>query len=163
MRQRREASVMSPSYLAGKALNALLLDRVETDLERLRLFNAILERGVEVYGPEFLDRINEPIAAQRGRPYRIVDSLYLPPVPGPGRARLGMPGARRRRAIVGRPDAGERRGPRHARRGRPALVRLLRPGATRKRLVELGRADAERRPTSSVPFSRVDAVPASTP
>jgi NTE family protein len=78
-RRRREANVMSPTYLAGKALNALLLDRVETDLERLRLFNAILERGATVYGPDFLERINEPIAEQRGRPYRIVDSLHLTP------------------------------------------------------------------------------------
>jgi NTE family protein len=79
MRRRREANVMSPTYLAGKALNALLLDRVETDLERLRLFNAILHRGIEEYGASFLDRINEPIVAQRGRPYRIVESLHLKP------------------------------------------------------------------------------------
>jgi NTE family protein len=79
MRRRREASVMNPIYLAGKALNALLLDRVETDLERLELFNAILERGSAVYGPDFLERVNEPIVARRGRPYRIVDSLHLKP------------------------------------------------------------------------------------
>jgi len=42
-RRRREGNIMSPTYLAGKALNALLLDRVETDLERLRQFNAILD------------------------------------------------------------------------------------------------------------------------
>ena len=78
-RRRYDSNAMSPTYLAGKALNALLLDRVETDLERLRLFNAILERGTTVYGPDFLDRINEPIVAQRGRPYRVVDSLHLMP------------------------------------------------------------------------------------
>jgi NTE family protein len=78
-RRGHDVNAMSPAYLAGKALNALLLDRVETDLERLRLFNAILERGTEVYGPDFLERINEPIVVRRGRPYRVVDSLHLRP------------------------------------------------------------------------------------
>jgi NTE family protein len=75
----RLANYASLTYLAGKALNALLLDRVEHDVDRLRLFNAILERGVRAYGPEFLARINEPIAAMRSNPYRIVEDLFLRP------------------------------------------------------------------------------------
>jgi NTE family protein len=43
----RLANYSSLTYLAGKALNALLLDRVEYDVDRLRLFNAILERVFE--------------------------------------------------------------------------------------------------------------------
>ena len=77
--RRREANVMQPTYLFGKALNALLLDRVEYDVDRMRLFNAILEAGVHAYGPEFLERINEPIIALRKKPYRIVRDCMLRP------------------------------------------------------------------------------------
>jgi NTE family protein len=81
----REANVMNPTYLMGKVLNALLLDRVETDLERLQLFNDILSRGMEVYGPDFLTRINEPIVDRRGRPYRVVQNFHLTPSEDLGR------------------------------------------------------------------------------
>ncbi len=77
--RRREANFASTTYLAGKALNALLLDRVEADLDRMHLFNDILESGRRVYGEEFLARINEPIIAQRGRPYRIVRDVFVQP------------------------------------------------------------------------------------
>jgi NTE family protein len=76
---RREASIANPTYLMGKALNALLLDRIEIDVDRLRLFNGILESGVEHYGPDFLRTVNEPIVAYRGAPYRIVRELVLRP------------------------------------------------------------------------------------
>ena len=75
----REAVAQSPIYLAGKALNALLLDRVEYDLGRMRLFNAILQNGIEVYGEDFLERINQPIVRRRGRPYKIVESIFVRP------------------------------------------------------------------------------------
>jgi NTE family protein len=76
---RREVNYANPTYLIGKALNALLLDRIEYDVDRLRLFNAILESGVKTYGPDFLTRINEPIIAQRNTPYRIVRECMLRP------------------------------------------------------------------------------------
>jgi len=74
-----EESVGSPAFLAGKVLNALLLDRVDDDADRLRLFNAILEEGRRIYGEEFLTRINEPIVRSRGTAYRIVRDLFLQP------------------------------------------------------------------------------------
>ena len=76
---RRETSFVTPTYLVGKALNALLLDRVEHDVDRLRLFNAILESGVRNYGSDFIHRINEPIVAYRNTPYRVVRNLLLQP------------------------------------------------------------------------------------
>ena len=76
---RSVANFSSPTYLTGKALNALLLDRIEYDVDRMRLFNAILESGERTYGPDFLTRINEPIVAQRNAPYRIVRNLFLRP------------------------------------------------------------------------------------
>jgi NTE family protein len=79
MALRREQGYLSPTYLVGKALNALLLDRIEYDVDRLRLFNSILESGVRTYGPDFLERINEPIVAKRNSPYRIVRDHFLRP------------------------------------------------------------------------------------
>jgi NTE family protein len=75
----REANYSSLSYLAGKVLNALLLDHVDYDVDRLRLVNAILETGVRCYGPDFLARMNETIEALRGTPYRVVRNVYLLP------------------------------------------------------------------------------------
>jgi NTE family protein len=74
-----EESITSPAFLAGKVLNALLLDRVDYDADRLRLFNSILEEGRRVYGESFLERINEPIVRSRGTAYRIVQDLFLQP------------------------------------------------------------------------------------
>jgi NTE family protein len=74
-----EESVGSPAFLAGKVLNALLLDRVDYDADRLRLFNEILEEGQRVYGKDFLERINKPIVRSRGTSYRIVRDLFLQP------------------------------------------------------------------------------------
>ena len=76
---RREANYSSTTYLAGKVLNALLLDRIEYDVDRLRLFNAILESGVHTYGDDFLSRINEPIVELRNTPYRIIRNIFLRP------------------------------------------------------------------------------------
>ncbi len=77
--RRRETNYSSLTYLAGKVLNALLLDRIEYDVDRLELFNAILESGVRSYGPGFIERINEPITALRNTPYRIVRKAFLRP------------------------------------------------------------------------------------
>src|SRR6059058_4385525 len=80
----REANYSSLAYLGGKVLNALLLDHVDYDVDRLRLVNAILDTGVRVYGPDFLPRINETIEALRGTPYKVVHNLYLRPSRDPG-------------------------------------------------------------------------------
>lgn len=141
-RRRRESNVMSPTYLAGKALNALLLDRVETDLERLRLFNAILERGTAVYGPEFVDRINEPITERRGRPYRVVDSLHLQPSQDLGAlASECFERDDAERSLVGRTLAGiVARG---ALGEADLLSYLFFDRSYTRRLIDVGRADAE--------------------
>src|SRR5262249_57509102 len=75
----REANYSSVTYLAGKVLNALLLDHVDYDVDRLRLVNAILDTGRQAYGPDFLRRINETVTALRGTAYRVVRNVYLTP------------------------------------------------------------------------------------
>ncbi|GIW45312.1 MAG: patatin [Candidatus Binatia bacterium] len=77
--RKREATYNSLTYLAGKALNALLIDRVEQDVQRLRAINAIFEKGIELYGLEFLDRMNAALMKERGSPYRIVEDCLIHP------------------------------------------------------------------------------------
>lgn len=57
----------SPWFLLGKAMNSLLLDRVETDIDRLRRINAILLAGKRRYGPEFLTEINKALGYSAGQ------------------------------------------------------------------------------------------------
>jgi len=75
----RESNYSSLAYLGGKVLNALLLDHVDYDVDRLRLVNAILDTGVQAYGPDFMQRINAVIEELRGTPYKVVRNVYLLP------------------------------------------------------------------------------------
>ncbi len=139
----REVVAQSPIYLAGKALNSLLVDRVEYDLERMRLFNAILSKGVEAYGEGFLERINQPIEARRGRPYRIVDSLFIRPsrdigveaaecIRGQVRANAGGPLKRRVLRYLAEREVSEA----------DFLSFLYFDSCYAERLIEMGRRDA---------------------
>jgi NTE family protein len=75
----RESNYTSLAYLAGKVLNALLLDHVDYDVAQLRLVNAILDTGVQTYGPDFMRHINAAIEELRGTPYKVVRNVYLLP------------------------------------------------------------------------------------
>lgn len=75
----RESNYPTLTYLTGKVLNALLLDHVDYDVDRLAFMNAILDTGVRTYGPDFLARMNETIERMRGASYRVVKHVYLQP------------------------------------------------------------------------------------
>ena len=62
----REQAFPGPLFLLGKALNALLLDRVDNDIDRLERINALLHAGCRHYGPGFLAAINEELGAPAG-------------------------------------------------------------------------------------------------
>ena len=141
--EEREAVAQSPIYLAGKALDAMLLDRVEYDLERMRLFNDILRCGTDTYGEEFIGEINRPIAARRGRAYKIVDSLFIRPSADIGVAaaecvrsqlRSGAGGFLKRSVLryLGESETGEA----------DLLSYLYFDACYAERLIELGRLDA---------------------
>ncbi len=51
--EEREASYPDPLFVLGKAMNALLLDRIENDIRRLEKLNAVLSAGERRFGPEF--------------------------------------------------------------------------------------------------------------
>jgi len=61
---RHETDYPGPFFLFGKALNALLLDRIDADIDRLQRINVILEAGVRRYGPDFVQEINKDLGDQ---------------------------------------------------------------------------------------------------
>ena len=75
----REANYATLTYLVGKVLNALLLDHIDYDVDRLRLVNGILDKGVKTYGPDFLTHINETVESLRGTSYKVVQNVYIQP------------------------------------------------------------------------------------
>jgi NTE family protein len=66
----REEKLPSAIFLLGKALNALLLDRVEQDVDRLQRINVILDAGRRAFGPGFLEQMNAQMGEKPLRPLR---------------------------------------------------------------------------------------------
>jgi NTE family protein len=141
-----EEVIAQPAFLLGKVLNALLLDRLEYELQRVELVNALIERGEEICGPAFLESINVAVREQRGVDYRPVRTLVLRPSEDVGRVAA---------------ECYRRQGPRSlgvlpglltglALRGAPPdeadlLSYLFFDRCFTGRLVEMGRADARAR------------------
>lgn len=69
----------SAAYLLGKVLNALLVDKTEYDLKRLRRYNALISEGVEEFGDKFSHHLDGLMTKARGAPYREIDTLEVRP------------------------------------------------------------------------------------
>jgi len=84
-RQRAQAVTRYPSalFLAGKLLDALMSDKIEEDLARVRRMNELLEAGTRAFGPDFAARLSD--AMGRSRPYRPVRTVYIRPSESLGR------------------------------------------------------------------------------
>lgn len=67
------------AFLAGKVLNAFLLDHIDYDLDRLRRFNALVAAAKSVGDAEHHRRFDEIVTKMRGAPYRIVDEYMIRP------------------------------------------------------------------------------------
>jgi NTE family protein len=67
------------AFLAGKILNAFLLDHIDYDLDRLRRFNALIEAAHSVQDVEHRRRFDEAAAQTRGAPYRVVGEMMIRP------------------------------------------------------------------------------------
>jgi NTE family protein len=63
----------------GKVLNALMIDRTDHDLDRLRRLNQLLVTGRQKWGDEFAERMEDTFKHMRGQPYRIVRDLVVRP------------------------------------------------------------------------------------
>jgi NTE family protein len=77
-RERVEA-YPKPLFLAGKALNALLLDHTEYDLMRMQRINLILEAGRASFGDKFEAMMNRELVRLRGAPLRRIQAVHIRP------------------------------------------------------------------------------------
>lgn len=136
---------LGAAFVLGKVLNAFLLDHVQHDVEMLTRINAMVDDGEQAFGPEFLPSINR-IAAMRGAPtYRHVETIYVQPSQDigalaaqhvrSGKLRGGAMLARRMLTMVDVGEANEA----------DLASYLLFDGAFARKLIDLGRADAEAR------------------
>jgi NTE family protein len=132
-------------FLAGKALNALMLDRTEQDLERLRKLNAIIDAGTRAYGEDFSDVLHDALVPHRSTPVRYVRNILIHP--SVDLATLAVqfsrsPGfIRRARGISGRII--RHLAEREARGSADLLTYLLFDGEFADIMIELGRRDAK--------------------
>jgi NTE family protein len=150
----RESNYATLTYLVGKVLNALLLDHVDYDVDRLRLVNGILDKGIRTYGPDFLTRINETVEAMRGTSYKVVENVYIQPSRD-----LGVIAAEcqsQHRNVAGLRSWLTDATVRYAVRGVVAEADLLSyvyfDHCFANHLIELGRADAEKRADELLTF-----------
>jgi NTE family protein len=146
VKKEREEKFPGPFFLLGKALNALLLDRVDNDLDRLEAINELMEAGERSYGATFTSTLNRELA-QAGREHRIrpvraalvrasrdIGALAADYVRSSGFAkRVGGIAGRMMRRIAGASGEAD------------LLSYLLFDGEFAAQMIELGRADARAR------------------
>jgi NTE family protein len=156
----REAGHPAPNrapgaaFLLGKVLNAFLLDHVDVDIELLTRINNVLVDGAHAYGSTFANALSEQARKRGAQEYRFVKALRVRPSEDIGQ--LANSHIRR-----------------NGLRGDPILTRrlfnlldlgvegeadlasyLLFDGPFCRRLIELGRADAQARRDELIDFFR---------
>jgi NTE family protein len=73
------------AFLLGKMLNAFLLDHVNADFYELERVNKMLDDGVSIYGPDFVDRLNERAISQGRAPRERIHAVAVHPSEDIGR------------------------------------------------------------------------------
>lgn len=135
-----------PLFVLGKTLNALLLDRIDTDLARLETINRILGAGSRIYGDGFVDALNGELGFAAGQGMRPMRALLVRAsqdigrmaaefVRSPAFAEIGGLAGRLVRRLA-EPES---------RNEADLLSYLLFDGTFAGQLIELGRADARAR------------------
>ncbi|MDQ3366699.1 MAG: patatin-like phospholipase family protein [Myxococcota bacterium] len=143
LEQERTEAYPKPLFLAGKALNALLLDHTEYDLQRMQRINLILEAGHASFGEKFESMMNHELVRMRGAPLRRIHAVHIRPSEDIGVLAAEFVNAGRMRVnglfarkLIQRLAAGE------ARHESDLLSYLLFDGDFAAELIELGRRDA---------------------
>ena len=73
------------AFLIGKMMNAFLLDHVNADFYELERVNRMLDDGVALYGPDFVDKLNERAVAAGRAPRERIHALAIHPSEDIGR------------------------------------------------------------------------------
>jgi NTE family protein len=161
----RERGFPDPFFVFGKAMNALLLDRIENDIHRLEKLNAILSAGERQFGPGFGAKLNEELGRRGEGALRHLDVVYIRASQDIGvlaAEYVRSPEfAKRIRGLVGR---GVRRLG-EAENEADMLSYLLFDGRFAGMLIEMGRSDARARHDELVSFfaKRMEASAGSRP
>lgn len=142
-----EEEFPGPFFLLGKTLNALLLDRIDTDLARLESINRILEAGTKAYGAEFTRTLNAAMGNGAGRGMKRMNALLVRSTEDIGKLAaefVQSPAFARVQGVTGRVlrHVAERG---NARNEADLLSYLLFDGEFAGQLIELGRKDARAR------------------
>ena len=68
---------MGFAQLAGKTLNAMMLDPIERDLQLVALFNEILAYGEEAFGAAFIEGLNDTVGKKYQTVFRPIETLEI--------------------------------------------------------------------------------------
>jgi len=146
IQKERVEAYPKPLFLAGKALNALLLDHTEYDLQRMQRINLILEAGYASFGDKFEQMMNHELVRLRGAPLRRIQAVHIRPSEDIGQiaahfvqsGRVNVDGVIARQ-LIQRLAAGE------AAHESDLLSYLMFDGDYCAELIELGRKDAAKK------------------
>lgn len=137
-----ELTAPGAAFLLGKVLNAFLLDHVMADLDLLGRINEILADGVAAYGPDFVETLSRVATARGAEAYRPVRTMVVRPSQDIGRVagqhvRTGkVAGPLLTRSLLAALDTS-------ASEEADLASYLLFDGAFARKLIDMGRADAE--------------------
>lgn len=135
-----------PLFLLGKTLNALLLDRIDTDLSRVEAINKILSAGAKAYGPDFVERLNTALGHDGGRGLRPMHTLLIRASEDIGVRAAEYVRSKAFNHVDGMTGRVLRRlAERDARSESDLLSYVLFDGRFAQSLIDLGRTDARRR------------------
>jgi NTE family protein len=148
------------AFVVGKIMNAFLLDHITSDFEVLDRVNAMIDHGTRAFGPRFLEELNRVASETGAQPYRRVATLVVRPSEDVGalaaqfvrtsKLRAG-PALARALALLDVGEASEA----------DLASYLLFDGAFTRRLIEMGRSDAEKQRHEIAAFFESAEQPAS--
>ncbi|HLK37611.1 MAG TPA: patatin-like phospholipase family protein [Polyangiaceae bacterium] len=148
----RELEYPDPLFVFGKAMNALLLDRIENDIDRLERLNAVLAAGTRRFGPRFKEDLNDELRRGGTSSLRPLDVVYVRASEDIGVLAADYARspefARRARGLVGRAVRRIAEGEQEA----DLLSYVLFDGGFAGRLIEIGFSDARARHEELVRF-----------
>jgi NTE family protein len=148
----RERQFPDPLFVVGKALNALMLDRIENDIRRLQKLNAVLSAGTRRFGAGFSEALNDELGRSGESSLRPMDVVYIRASADIGELAAdyvrSSEFSKRVHGLMGRALRRIAEGEREA----DLLSYILFDGAFAGRLIEIGRSDAHARHDELVGF-----------